>query len=80
MKTVGLDNFINDYDYTKLDYNHDDNDYDALIGKQVRGDNMMVIGVVESIDYYTDSFGHEYAVAVLNTGRRINCRVFFSKR
>lgn len=80
MKTVGLDNFVEGNDDHKFDYNHDGDDYDALIGRQVRGNNLKVIGIVEYIDYYRDAFGHDYAVAVLDNGRRINCRVFFSKR
>lgn len=80
MKIVGLDNFVNGTDDLKFDYNHDSQNYDFLIGKQVRGDNLMVIGVIEYIDYYTDGFGHEYAVAVCGNGRRFNCRIFFAKR
>lgn len=74
MKTVGIDNYIDGVDYTSLSYNHESRDFDFLIGKTVRGNNMRKIGVIVSIDYYKDWYGHDNAVAVLDNGRRINCR------
>lgn len=74
MKTVGIDNYIDGYDYSQLSYNHESRDFDFLIGKTVRGNNMRKIGVIVSIDYYKDWYGHDNAVAVLDNGRRINCR------
>lgn len=80
MRIVGLDNYVNGVDYHKFNYNHDKECYDFLIGKIVRGDNLLPLGRISYIDHYTDAYGHEYAVAVLDSGRRINCRNFVNFR
>ena len=76
MRNVSVDNYIEGIDNIKLSYNHETRDFDFLIGKTVRGKNMFRIGEIVSIEYYVDGYGHTNAVAILNNGRRINCRVF----
>jgi hypothetical protein len=74
MRQVNVDNFIEGIDNISLSYNHETRNFDFLIGKTVRGRNMFKIGVIVSIDYYKDYYGHSNVVAVLDNGRRMNCR------
>lgn len=76
MKTVSVDNYIDGVDYTKLPYNHELRNFDFLIGKTVRGNNMIRLGEIVDISYYIDEYGHHVAMAILSDGRRINCRTF----
>lgn len=79
MKTVGVDNYIDGVDYTQLPYNHETRNFDFLIGKTVRGVNMRRLGKIAEISYYIDEYGHSVAMAILDNGRRINCRTFVRK-
>jgi hypothetical protein len=40
----------------------------------MRANNMKRLGTIVDIDYYIDWYGHKNAVAVLDNGRRVNCR------
>jgi hypothetical protein len=57
-------------------YTEDKKDYSHLIGKVVRGVNMVIIGTVKSITKEIDGWGHENSWAILDNGRKINCRTF----
>lgn len=59
-----------------MEHNHNNNNYDHLIGVTVRGRNMRRLGVVVWIDYSDDGYRHQNAIAVLDTGLRMNCRRF----
>lgn len=74
MRNVSVSNQIDGIDNIKLSYNSEDRDFDYLIGKTMRSNNMRKLGVIVSIDYYIDWYGHKNAVAVLDNGSRFNCR------
>jgi len=74
MRNVDVNNQIDGIDYIKLPYNSESRDFDFLIGKTLRANNMRKLGVIVSIDYYIDWYGHKNAVAILDNGARHNCR------
>lgn len=74
MRNVGLDNYVDGIDYVSLPYNHETRNFDFLIGKILRGKNMIKLGVIVNISYYIDNYGHNIAMAILDNGRRVNCR------
>jgi len=76
VQNVSLDNVIEGVDNISLKYNHETRNYDYLIGKIVRGKNMFKLGVITKIDYYRDGYDHDNAVAILDSGREVNCRLF----
>lgn len=57
-----------------LAYKNVEHIYDGLIGKVCRGSNLKVLGTIVDVVYEVDGYGHENAWAVLDSGRRINCR------
>lgn len=59
-----------------LTYTQNMINYDHLIGVDVRGENHILIGTIVSVEYSIDRWRHHNAVAVLDNGRRISCRVF----
>lgn len=62
----------------RLEYNHENGNFDFLIGEDVWAEMSNNLGKIVSIDYYVDGYGHDVAEAVLNSGRRINCRMLVS--
>ncbi len=56
-------------DYTKIEHK-----YDGFIGARLRNENMVILGIVQEIVYETDGYRHENAWAIIETGRRFNCR------
>lgn len=48
--------------------------YDYLVGKVCRGANLRILGKIVDVAYEVDGYGHENAWAILDNGRRINCR------
>lgn len=74
MKNVSTKNEIPNYDNIQLSYNHETRNFDFLIGKTLRENNMVRIGVIVSIDYSVDGYNHDNAFAVTDTGKRFNCR------
>lgn len=74
MRTVNVDNKIDGIDNLSLSYNHEHRNFDYLIGKTLRANNMKRLGTIIDIDYYIDWYGHKNAVAVLDNGDRFNCR------
>lgn len=65
-------------DAMALAYNHETGNFDFLIGEDVWADMSKNLGKIVSIDYYVDGYGHDIADAVLDSGRRINCRMLVS--
>lgn len=63
-----------------FDYVEDNKDYSDKIGNTVRDANFVRLGVIEYIEHIVDGYGHTNAWAVLDNGRRINCRVFNRSR
>jgi hypothetical protein len=59
-----------------LAYAHDNGNYNHLIGKKVRGSNMIILGEIVDIVCEYDRWRHRNVYAVLDTGRRISCRAF----
>lgn len=57
-----------------MEHNHETRNFDRWIGEYVRGLNKEVIGTITEIDYSVDGWGHSNAWAILDNGRRINCR------
>lgn len=76
MRNVDLQNEIQGCDNLQLSYNHEIRNFDHLIGAVVRDGNYFVIGKVVEIDYSRDGYSHDNVFAVLDTGKRINCRKF----
>lgn len=74
MRNVSTDNYVESADYLSFSYNHEDRDFDFLIGKILRGRNMIKMGRIVDVSYYKDGYGHRIAMAILDNGRRINCR------
>jgi len=74
VRNVGVENVIKSSDNIELSYNHETRDFDYLIGKILRERNLVRIGVIIAIDYFHDGYHHDNAVAVLDNGKRINCR------
>jgi hypothetical protein len=60
----------------ELAYAHDNDNYSHLIGKKVRGFNMIILGEIVDIVCEYDRWRHRNVYAVLDNGRRISCRSF----
>jgi hypothetical protein len=76
MKTVGLDNKVQGCDFIELPYNHESRSFDHLIGAVMRDGNYFVVGTIVDIDYSRDGYQHDNVFAILDNGKRINCRKF----
>lgn len=55
-------------------HNSDERNFDSLVGKLLRGENMNILGRIEEVIKETDGYGHTSSFVVLDSGRRINCR------
>jgi len=62
---------------SKMNRNHDDNDYSDFVGAKVRTNTMFLLGKIKEIKQYRDGYGHTISVAVTDRGSEINCRRFF---
>jgi hypothetical protein len=76
MKNVGLDNKVAGCDFIELSYNHESRLFDHLIGAVMRDGNHFIVGTIVDIDYSRDSYQHDNVFAILDNGKRINCRRF----
>jgi hypothetical protein len=74
MQNVSTKNEIPNYDNIQLSYNHETRNFDFLIGKTLRQNNMILIGKIVDVEYIRDGYHHDNAIAVTDTGKRFNCR------
>jgi hypothetical protein len=58
-----------------LDYNHEHGNFDRFIGEVLWGPNYKKLGKIVDVEYFMDGYHHEVAMAVLDNGRRVNCRL-----
>ena len=57
-----------------FDYKDEKRDFSALIGQDVRDEDMIIIGKVESISTFVDGYGHQNVMIHVDNGRTVNAR------
>lgn len=57
-----------------FEHNSDTRNFDDLVGKVVRSENMVLLGRISEIIRETDGYGHVTSYVLLDSGQKINCR------